>query len=291
MTIHRRDLLRAAGAALVTGLAPLTVFSACTAPSDDAQTLRDPSRAPKAPRPDELPLSSAALQVRPSEARGRVDHGWLDARHSFSFASYQDPNNMGFRSLRVINEDRIQGGRGFPMHGHRDMEIITYLLDGALEHKDSLGGGGVITPGLVQHMSAGSGIRHSEFNPSDLDSTHLLQIWLLPAMKGIQPAYHQRHFGADERKDGLRLVASASGRDGALAIETDADLYASLLSKGRAVTHRNAAGRHAWLQVARGKLHANGHTLKAGDAAATSVEGRLELTALEDAEFLLFDLA
>jgi redox-sensitive bicupin YhaK (pirin superfamily) len=231
------------------------------------------------------------ITLRPSNERGHADRGWLDTYHTFSFADYNDPRFMGFRALRVINEDRVQPGGGFGTHPHRDMEILTYVLEGALEHKDSLGTGSVIRPGDVQRMSAGTGIRHSEFNPSATEPVHLLQIWLLPERQGLQPEYEQRAFPEEGRRGRLQLLASRDGRDGAVTIHQDAELYAASLEKGESVTHRLRPGRHAWVQVARGAATLNGHALRAGDGAAVQEEAALELTADEKAEILVFDLA
>jgi len=231
------------------------------------------------------------ITVRKSEARGHANHGWLDSYHTFSFASYYDPNYMNFRSLRVINEDFVSPGKGFGTHGHSDMEIITYVLEGALEHKDSLGTGAVIKPGEVQRMTAGTGIQHSEFNHSQTDPVHLLQIWLLPDTKGLSPSYEQRDFPLAERRGKLRLVAARDARDGAVKVHQDVDLYAAVLDKGSRVSHALQPNRHAWVQVARGSVLLNGLTLENGSAAAVSGETEVVIDAAEDAEFLLFDLA
>ncbi|HUL07634.1 MAG TPA: pirin family protein [Candidatus Acidoferrum sp.] len=231
------------------------------------------------------------ITVRPAEQRGIANFGWLDSRHSFSFGHYYDPKHMGFGPLRVINEDRVRPGAGFDTHGHRDMEIISYVLEGALEHKDSIGTGSVIRPGDVQRMSAGSGIRHSEYNPSESEPVHFLQIWLLPDEEGLTPSYEQKTFADGEKRGRLRLVASRDGRDGSVRIHQDADLYASLLDKDGAVTHRLAAGRCGWIQVVRGAVEVNGKSLRAGDGAAASDLPTLEVKATADgSEFLLFDL-
>lgn len=235
--------------------------------------------------------SYTALSLRPEEERGRGSRSWLEARYSFSFSRYQDPAHMGFRALRVMNEDRIAGGGGFPMHGHEDMEIVTWVLDGALEHKDSLGNGGVIQPGLAQRMSAGTGIRHSEFNPSQDAQTHLLQIWLHPDQRGHTPGYDQRQYSREDRTDRLRVIASGDGRDGSIAIHQDARILTSLVSPGKRVEHEVLAGRHVWLQVARGSVQANGIDLKPGDGAFSSDPGWLSVKATSDAEILVFDLA
>jgi quercetin 2,3-dioxygenase len=231
------------------------------------------------------------ITVRRSSERGTTRLDWLDSRHSFSFGDYYDPRNMGFRVLRVINDDRVAPAAGFGMHGHRDMEILTYVLAGSLEHRDTLGTGAVMRRGDVQRMTAGTGIRHSEFNPSNTEPVHLLQIWLLPERTGLAPEYDQRHFSDDDKSGRLRLVASHDGRDGSLTIHQDTDLFAALLAPGARVSHRLNPGRHAWIQVAGGALAVNGHTLKAGDGAAVADEHLVELTATQNAEVLLFDLA
>lgn len=227
---------------------------------------------------------------RPSQERGHANHGWLNTYHTFSFANYYDPAHMGFRALRVINEDWVQPGNGFGTHPHRDMEIITYVLEGALEHKDSMGNGSIISPGDVQRMSAGTGITHSEYNPSRSEPVHLLQIWLLPREKGLTPSYEQRTFTPDEKRGTWRLIAAPDGRDGAVTIHQDVDLFATILETGERVTYRLQPTRHAWLQVIRGPLRANGLSLQAGDGAAVSDEERLDIDAGETAELLLFDL-
>ena len=231
------------------------------------------------------------ITVRRSADRGLAEFGWLTSRHTFSFSSYHDPRHMGFRALRVINDDWIAPGAGFDPHGHRDMEIVTYVLEGALEHNDSLGTGSVIRPGEVQRMSAGTGITHSEYNHSPTEPVHLLQIWIVPETAGLPPGYEQRDFPAAERRGRLRLVASRDGRDGSVTIHQDAALYAAVLEAGEAVSHGAKPGRHAWLHVARGAVDLNGHALEEGDGAAASDEERLDIAAREDAEILLFDLA
>jgi len=233
------------------------------------------------------------ITLRPSEERGHLDHGWLDTYHTFSFDQYHDPEHMGFRSLRVINEDRVAGGRGFPPHGHRDMEIVTYILEGALEHQDSMGNGSLIRPGEVQRMSAGTGVTHSERNPSPTERVHLLQIWIQPEARNLEPSYEQKMFAAEGRRGRLQLVASREARDGSVKIHQDAALYAAALGPKEAVTHKLAGGRHAWVQVARGAVTLNGVGLKAGDGAAASDESALEIAGAGDgaAEILLFDLA
>jgi len=230
------------------------------------------------------------IDVRRAKERGHADHGWLDTWHTFSFSGYYDPRFMGFRVLRVINEDTVAPGQGFPPHGHRDMEIISYVLQGGLAHKDSLGTGSVIRPGEVQRMSAGTGVRHSEFNASDKDPVHFLQIWIEPARAGIAPGYEQKAFADADKRGRLRLVASPDGADGSLTIHQDARLYATVLAPGQAVAHPLARGRHAWVQVTRGTLSVNGEPLAQGDGAAISAEAIVSLTGETDAEALLFDL-
>jgi redox-sensitive bicupin YhaK (pirin superfamily) len=229
------------------------------------------------------------INIRPGNERGQTRLDWLDSRHSFSFGDFYDPAKLGFRSLRVINDDWIAPGSGFGMHPHRDMEIITYVLEGSLEHRDSLGTGSVIQPGEVQRMTAGTGIRHSEFNPSEKTTVHMLQIWLLPEKKGLKPTYEQKNFTANG--SGLRLVAARDGRHGAVTVNQDVNLYAGRLNKGEKVEHKLDRGRHGWIQVAKGEIVLNGHRLQAGDAAALSEEPSVLVTAQSPAEFLLFDLA
>jgi quercetin 2,3-dioxygenase len=231
------------------------------------------------------------IQVRKAAQRGRFDHGWLDTYYTFSFADYYDPAHMGFRSLRVINDDRVQPGQGFGMHGHRDMEIVTYVLDGALAHRDSMGNGSIIRAGELQRMTAGTGVRHSEFNPSDTEWVHLYQIWLLPERKGLQPSYEQKAFAEEVRRGSLRLVASPTGEHGSLTIRQDARLYLSTLQAGETVAQVLKPGRHAWLQVLRGRVTLGVQPLAAGDGAAVSDEERLEIIGHNDAEVMLFDLA
>lgn len=230
------------------------------------------------------------LKVRKSEERGRANFGWLDSKHSFSFGHYHDPKHMGFGPLRVINDDRVAPGGGFPTHPHSDMEIISYVLEGALEHKDSLGTGSVIRPGDVQRMSAGSGIRHSEFNASKTDPVHFLQIWIIPEKKGIAPGYEQKAFPDAEKRGRLRLIGSRDGRDGSVAIRQDVDLYATLLVNGDEVEHTIGPGRGGWVQVARGSVSLNGETLREGDGVAVSTSGNLRIAGLGEAEVLLFDM-
>ena len=231
------------------------------------------------------------ITIRPSNERGGADYGWLKTRHTFSFNDYNDPRRMGFRSLRVINEDWVAPNGGFPTHPHRDMEIITYVLSGKLEHKDSLGTGSVILPGDGQRMTAGRGIRHSEANPSSTEAVHLLQIWILPNKQGYEPGYEQKSFPEAEKRDKLRLIASNGGAEGSVKINQDAKLFVTLLASGAEVTHTLDARRYAWLQVAKGEVELNGHKLHQGDGAAISEEKKLTIKATEEAEVLLFDLA
>ena len=231
------------------------------------------------------------INIRRSEARGRTAIDWLDSYHSFSFGDYYDPKNAGFRSLRVINEDRVKPGSGFGMHPHRDMEIITYIVQGALEHKDSMGNGSVIRAGDVQRMSAGTGILHGEFNPSSKEPVHLLQIWLLPDRRGLKPEYDQQTIPEAEKAGRLRLLVSPDGRDGSMKLHQDALLYGAVLKAGDQVEYPIPAGRHAWVQVVRGQLEVNGKQLQAGDGASVSNEGSLNLSPREETELLLFDLA
>jgi redox-sensitive bicupin YhaK (pirin superfamily) len=230
------------------------------------------------------------IRVRRASERGHGDHGWLDTWHTFSFADYYDPQFMGFRVLRVINEDTVAPGKGFPTHGHRDMEIISYVLEGALEHRDSLGTGSVIRPGDVQRMSAGTGVRHSEFNGSPVEPVHFLQIWIEPARAGIAPGYEQKTFTEADKRGRLRLVASPDGADGSVTIHQDARVYATRLGAGDDVEHKLAPGRHAWVQVTRGALTVGGQRLAHGDGAAISGEPVVTLASEQDAEALLFDL-
>jgi redox-sensitive bicupin YhaK (pirin superfamily) len=229
--------------------------------------------------------------VRKAADRGHSNHGWLDSWHTFSFAEYQDAGHMGFRALRVINDDRVAPGAGFGTHPHRDMEIVSYVVSGGLEHKDSIGTGSVIRPGEVQRMSAGTGIRHSEYNASREEAVHFLQIWILPERDGIDPGYEQKAFGPAERTDRLRLVADRHGTDGALTIHQDVKLYATTLTPGAALDIPIAAGRYAWLQVVNGTVQASGESLAAGDGLALAEETSLHLASPDGAELLLFDLA
>ena len=230
------------------------------------------------------------LTVRKAEDRGHANHGWLDSWHTFSFADYQDPRHMGFGPLRVINDDSVQPGQGFGTHGHRDMEIITYVLEGAVEHKDSMGNGSIIRPGNVQRMSAGTGVRHSEFNPSRDERVHFLQIWIEPKITGVKPGYEEKQFGPAEKKGQLRLVASPDGREGSVTIHQDATVYASMLDGKDAVTHRLVRGRRAYVHVASGAVKVNGTALKGGDGARIENESSIELKDAREAEVLLFDL-
>jgi len=243
------------------------------------------------------------LTRRPAEARGHADHGWLDSRFSFSFADYHDPRFMGFRALRVLNDDLIAPSTGFGLHGHRDMEIISWIIDGQLKHQDSLGSGGVLTPGIAQVMTAGTGIRHSEENPSADQRMRLLQLWIEPRRAHLKPAYHQREFPLATRRDRLCAVASGDGRDGSLVIQQDAVVFAALLASGKQINHALGVERHAWIQVARGALTVNGVALGAGDGLAVSHEATLTIVSTttptdstdstgstDDSEFLLIDL-
>ena len=230
------------------------------------------------------------LQIRHSEERGAANHGWLNSHHSFSFGSYHDPKHMGFGPLLVINEDRVTPGQGFGTHGHRDMEIISYVLDGALEHKDSMGTGSVLHYGDVQRMSAGSGVRHSEFNHSATDGLHFLQIWIQPNVTGIAPSYEEKHFTPESKRGKLRLIASSDGRQGSVLIHQDAAIYASILQEGEQAAHALDEGRIAYVHLIRGSLVVNGTPLKAGDALKLTQEAAVTLTQAEDAEVLVFDL-
>jgi quercetin 2,3-dioxygenase len=231
------------------------------------------------------------ITIRKAEHRGHFDFGWLNTYHTFSFGDYYDPTHMGFRSLRVINEDLVQKRRGFPRHGHRDMEIFTYILQGALEHRDSMGNGSIIRPGDVQRMSAGTGVTHSESNPSSDEPVHLLQIWIVPSEVGITPDYEEKQFSDDEKRNKLRLIISPDAADGSVKIHQDARVYATLLDPGHEVSHSMSQGRHAWLQVAAGSVTLNDISLKQGDGAAVSDEAAIRIAAQEPSEILLFDLA
>ncbi len=228
--------------------------------------------------------------LRKSEERGHANHGWLDSYHTFSFANYYDPDYMGFKSLRVINEDRVEPGRGFGTHPHRDMEIITYVLEGALEHKDSIGNGSIIRPGDVQKMSAGTGILHSEYNPSESEPVHLLQIWIMPNQRNLRPSYEQKNFSEAEKRNHLRLIASTDGRENSVTVYQDVDLYATVLDAGKNVTHQLKEGREVWVQVVRGEVQLNDIMLRAGDGAAIVDETYLKIEAKTASELLLFDL-
>lgn len=231
------------------------------------------------------------ITLRPARERGHTRIGWLDSRHSFSFGEYFDPAQMGFRALRVINEDKVEPGEGFPTHGHRDMEIVSYVLDGGLAHQDSLGTGSVIRPGEVQRMSAGTGIRHSEYNASKVEPVHFLQIWIVPERAGLAPGYEQKAFDLVGAKGTLRLVGARDGRDGAVTIHQDVEIHAGLLRPGDVIDYAPAPGRHVWVQVAHGAVTLNGHALEAGDGAAAGGEQRLRLAARAESEIILFDLA
>lgn len=231
------------------------------------------------------------IKIRKAQDRGHFDFGWLNTYHTFSFGDYYDPSHMAFRSLRVINEDVVAPGRGFPTHGHRDMEIVTYILEGALEHRDSMGSGSIIRRGDAQRMSAGTGVRHSEANPSKDEPVHLLQIWILPEREGQQPEYEEKRFADEEKRNRLRLIVSPDGDEGAVRIHQDAKIYASVLDEGKSVNHQIAGGRHAWLQIAGGAVELNGTPLKHGDGAAVSQENQLSIVADGPSEVLLFDLA
>jgi quercetin 2,3-dioxygenase len=231
------------------------------------------------------------IKIRKSKDRGHFNFGWLDTYHTFSFGDYYDPSHMGFRSLRVINEDFVHAGRGFPTHSHRDMEIITYILEGALEHRDSLGNGSVIRPGDVQRMTAGTGVSHSEANPSSENSLHLLQIWILPQERGLEPGYEQKAFSNEEKRGNLRLIASSAGRGGSVKVHQDVSVYAAVLDKEESVEHQLAANRHAWIQVAQGAVVVDGTNLDQGDGAAISGEPKFTISGRNKTEILLFDMA
>jgi quercetin 2,3-dioxygenase len=231
------------------------------------------------------------INVRKSHERGHAAHGWLDSYHTFSFADYHDPAHMGFRALRVINEDRVEAGQGFGKHSHRDMEILSYVLEGGLEHKDSMGTGEVIRAGDVQRMTAGTGVTHSEFNASPRDPVHFLQIWLMPDRRGIAPSYEQKTFSRQDKAGRLRLVASPDGRDGSVTIHTDASVFAGLFDAGQTAEHPLATGRYAWVHVVRGKATVNGTPLAAGDAVALSGERLVRIEGVDASELLVFDLA
>jgi redox-sensitive bicupin YhaK (pirin superfamily) len=231
------------------------------------------------------------ISIRKSKERGHFDHGWLNTYHTFSFDQYYDPRYMGFRNLRVINEDFVAAGRGFPTHGHRDMEIITYILEGAIKHEDSMGNGSVIRPGDVQRMTAGTGVRHSEKNASNTERVHLLQIWILPHTVDLSPGYEQKAFTDDDRRGQLRLIASEDGRDGSVEVHQDISLFASILDEGQEVARTMNEARYAWIQVARGSISVNGENADQGDGVIIVGESNLKIKAQDDAEVLLFDLA
>ncbi len=230
------------------------------------------------------------IRVRKAAERGHFDHGWLDTHHTFSFGDYYDPDYMGFRSLRVINDDRVQSGQGFGMHGHKDMEIVTYVLEGALEHKDSMGNGSILRAGELQRMTAGTGVRHSEFNPSEEAAVHLYQIWLLPERKGLKPSYQELALGEEEKRGRFRLVASPDGAEGGLTIHQDARLYLASLLPGEEIGHEIELGRAVWLQVLRGGVNLVGKDLAAGDGVAVTDEDAISVRAAVPSELLLFDL-
>ncbi len=230
------------------------------------------------------------ITVRRASERGHARHGWLESYHTFSFADYHDPQHMGFRALRVINEDRLQPGAGFGTHSHREMEIVSCVLDGVLEHKDSLGNGSLIRPGEVQRMTAGTGVTHSEYNHSANEAVHFLQIWILPERAGLEPSYEQKHFSEPERLNALCLIASRNGVDGSITVHQDASLYSSILERGRSVSHQPASDRHLWLQLTRGAVTVLGRSLAQGDGAAISREELVEIRAGQQSELLLFDL-
>jgi redox-sensitive bicupin YhaK (pirin superfamily) len=231
------------------------------------------------------------LTIRRSDERGRANHGWLDSRHTFSFADYSDPAHMGFRALRVINEDRVQPGQGFGTHPHRDMEIVSYVLEGALQHRDSMGTGSVIRPGDLQRMSAGTGVTHSEYNASKSEPVHFLQIWLNPGERGIAPSYEQKTFPPDDRRGRLRLVASPDGREGSVTLHTDALIHGGTFTEGESAGLALGPARHAWVQVTRGRVRVNGLDLASGDGAALSEEPAVRIEGIDAGEVLVFDLA
>lgn len=231
------------------------------------------------------------ITLRPAKERGYANYGWLESNHTFSFANYYDPEHMGFRNLRVINEDRVAPGGGFDTHGHRDMEIITYILEGALEHKDSIGNGSIIKPGEIQKMSAGTGILHSEYNASQSDRVHLLQIWITPNQRGIAPNYQQQKIDLDQASGKFKLIAAPAGKNSDVTLTSDAEIYVSMLKPGDKVDYEIKPGRHGWLQVTRGAIKLNDLTLNTGDGAAISDIDKISLTAVENAEILLFDLS
>jgi len=230
------------------------------------------------------------IAVRHAADRGNANLGWLDSKHTFSFGDFHDPGHMGFGNLRVINEDRVQPGKGFSTHAHQDMEIISYVIQGALEHKDNMGNGSVMDSGEVQRMTAGTGVTHSEFNPSANELVHFLQVWILPEQQGLPPSYEQNTYSSDSKNNRLRLIASPTGREGSLTVHQQVDIFASILDQDATLTHSLDAGRRGWIQVVRGTLEVNGETLNAGDGAAISETPVLKIKASEKAEFLLFDM-
>ncbi len=230
------------------------------------------------------------IEVRLAAERGAANLGWLDSKHTFSFGEYYDPEYMGFGNLRVINDDRVQPGQGFATHGHNDMEIISYIIDGSLEHKDSMGNGAVMTGGEVQRMTAGTGVTHSESNPSSDEVVHFLQIWILPEREGLEPGYEQKTFSAKDKSNKLQLIVSPTGREGSISIHQEVDLYASVVDPGATLMHQIADGRRAWVQVVSGAVDVNGHPLKEGDGAAISDTGDLQIAAATETELLLFDM-
>lgn len=231
------------------------------------------------------------LEVRKSQERGHANHGWLESYHSFSFAGYHDPKYMGFRALRVINENRVEPGRGFDAHSHRDMEILSFVLDGALEHKDNMGNGSVIRPGELQLMRAGTGVTHSEYNHSETEPVHFLQIWIIPDAEGLEPAYDQKAFPQEERSGRLKLLASPDGTDGSVQVHQDVSLYSAILGSGEVLSERLSEGRYAWVQVISGDLTVNGHAVSGGDGVAIAKEDEISLAASGPAEILLFELS
>src|SRR5262245_654182 len=284
MDLSRRDVLKSAAAAAAAASAG--GLAACAGGVRSGKVLASATGG------DGLLVPATSLVLRPAGERGHANYGWLDTNYTFSFANYYDPRHMGFRALRVINDDRIAADGGFPMHPHRDMEIVTYVLDGALEHTDTLGNGGVIKPNDVQRMSAGTGIRHSEFNPLRAGSTHLLQIWIEPDERGVSPSYDQRVYPREDRVNRLRLVASGDGRDGSIQIHSTTDLHATVLEPGRSIAHAVPAGRSAWIHVAKGEVAVNGLAMRGGDGLAVTASGLLEMKAAgAGAEILVFDLA
>jgi quercetin 2,3-dioxygenase len=284
MSMSRRDVLKAAAVASAAG-----GLAACAGGVKSPAGL---ARAAAIGSAGGALVPASAMVLRPAGERGHANYGWLDTSYTFSFASYYDPRHMGFRDLRVINDDHIAAAGGFPMHPHNDMEIITYVLEGALEHKDTLGNGGVIRPNDVQRMSAGTGIRHSEFNPSRSADVHLLQIWIEPDERGVSPGYDQRVYPTQDRTNRLRLVASGNGRDGSIRIHSTTNLHATILEPGRTVAHAVDSRRSAWIHVARGELEVNGVPMRGGDGLAVTAAGMLEIkAAAKGAEVLVFDLA